>query len=214
MTIDELKSKYFITQTIPSENIKDLARFITQPEVYAQLKDLIEQNNIEEQIPVNVEIKEPQFPVTEQSNPELFKICMEQGWVDQNKNVTEESLSKINSIQSVDFSNLENFDEFKFFTGVTTIKANAFSGCTKLKSISIPSNVTYIGKEAFKECVNLSSIHCYPIMAPTIVKSTFIDVGKNIETKILYYPKNSTGYDKWNVLIENNGFKIENCNID
>ena len=206
MTIDELKSKYFITQTIPNENIKDLAQFITQPEIYAQFKDLIEQNTVEKVD--NIEIKEPRFPVTEQSNPELFKICMEQAWIDQNKNITEESLGKVNSVQGIDFSELEKFDEFKFFTGVTTIKANTFCGCIKLKSISLPPNITYIGKEVFKGCTNLVNIHCYPLIAPTTVKSTFMDVGKNAETKILYYPKNSTGYDRWSILIENNKFEM------
>lgn len=41
---------------------------------------------------------------------------------------------------------------------VTAIAANAFSGNTKMTSISIPNTVTKIGKNAFKGCTKLKSI--------------------------------------------------------
>ncbi|MDD7404036.1 MAG: leucine-rich repeat domain-containing protein [Butyribacter sp.] len=41
---------------------------------------------------------------------------------------------------------------------VTAIAANAFSGNTKMTSVSIPSTVTKIGKNAFKGCTSLKSV--------------------------------------------------------
>lgn len=58
-----------------------------------------------------------------------------------------------------------SFDEFKYFTGVTTITAGsstsslgAFGGCTNLTSIEIPNSVTTIGAYAFYNDTSLSVI--------------------------------------------------------
>ena len=41
---------------------------------------------------------------------------------------------------------------------VTAIEENAFSGCRKLKSVTIGSNVTRIGNNAFKNCKSLTKV--------------------------------------------------------
>ena len=56
----------------------------------------------------------------------------------------------------------------------TAIKNEAFTGCTSLKSITIPSAVTTIGDEAFFECRELSSISL-PETVTSIGDSAFKD---------------------------------------
>ncbi len=41
---------------------------------------------------------------------------------------------------------------------VTTLRYNAFVGCTRLTTVSIPNSVTYIGNSAFQTCSNLVSV--------------------------------------------------------
>ncbi len=55
-------------------------------------------------------------------------------------------------------TSITSFNELKYFIGLTTIENNAFSGCTNLASIAIPSSLTRVGKGAFKNCSSLSKI--------------------------------------------------------
>ena len=56
------------------------------------------------------------------------------------------------------YSYFTSFDELRFFTGLTSIDANAFLGCKRLTSITIPENVTSIEFGAFEGCSSLTSI--------------------------------------------------------
>ena len=61
------------------------------------------------------------------------------------------------------------FDEFQYFTGVTSINHAVFEGCTGLITITIPNNVTSIGDTnysnsfpghgAFSNCTSLASVN-------------------------------------------------------
>lgn len=53
---------------------------------------------------------------------------------------------------------LEHFDEFQYFTGVTSIPPYAFYGFKKLRSIKLPPNIKKIGRRAFDGCTSLESI--------------------------------------------------------
>lgn len=65
--------------------------------------------------------------------------------------ITEESGFKENQ-------DLVTFDEFQYFTNVTTIGDRAFNNCSKLSSIVLPTSVTSIGDDAFSWCISLPSV--------------------------------------------------------
>lgn len=53
---------------------------------------------------------------------------------------------------------MTSFTELRSFSGITTIPASTFKGCSNLTEIIIASNVTSIGQEAFVGCTKLSSV--------------------------------------------------------
>ena len=53
---------------------------------------------------------------------------------------------------------LEHFDEFEYFTGVTSIPPFAFYRFKKLKSIALPPTIKKIGQHAFLGCISLESV--------------------------------------------------------
>lgn len=107
---------------------------------------------------------------------------------------------------------ITKFNEFVYFTGVTSLAANAFYNTTTnttftsivlppnissigsgvffrlaaLQKINIPSKVTDIANYAFFSCTGLLIILCYPSTPPTIQGYTFLDV-----TGIFYVPDES-----------------------
>ena len=52
----------------------------------------------------------------------------------------------------------KTFDEFQYFTGLTTIATNKFMNCTELTSTILPANISEIGAKAFYGCSSLTSI--------------------------------------------------------
>lgn len=71
---------------------------------------------------------------------------------------------------------------------VTSIAANAFSGCKKLKTVSIGKNVTAMGNNAFKKCTALKKV-IIPTRVTTIGKNAFAGCKKLkkviVKTKVL-----------------------------
>jgi hypothetical protein len=69
-------------------------------------------------------------------------------------------------------SNISSFDEFKYFTGVNSIKSYTFYFCHNLTNITIPESVTTIGKGVFSLCSRLTSV-TIPNSVTTIGKGVF-----------------------------------------
>lgn len=53
-------------------------------------------------------------------------------------------------------TSIVTFDELEYFTGLTTIAQECFSGCTNLTSLKLPESITTIGASAFTSCSSLS----------------------------------------------------------
>lgn len=53
---------------------------------------------------------------------------------------------------------IQSFKELKYFTGVTQLIDNTFSGCSNLSSIIIPKGITQIGNGVFVGCDELSIV--------------------------------------------------------
>ena len=54
--------------------------------------------------------------------------------------------------------NIESFNEFRYFTGLTEVPSSAFKACIKLKEITLPENISSLGYEAFYDCKALNNI--------------------------------------------------------
>ncbi len=55
-------------------------------------------------------------------------------------------------------SKISSFNELQHFTGLTELSNYEFSGCTSLKSITLPSTIESIGNNAFDGCSSLTTI--------------------------------------------------------
>ena len=57
------------------------------------------------------------------------------------------------------YRTITSFDEFQYFTAITSIPSELFKDCTILKSITFPESLRTIGSYAFSGCTNLKKIH-------------------------------------------------------
>ena len=68
-----------------------------------------------------------------------------------------EEASRVTEISGFkDNKNIVAFTELQYFTGLTDIAANSFSGCTALWKIALPETINEIGESAFRSCSSLS----------------------------------------------------------
>lgn len=65
---------------------------------------------------------------------------------------------KVLGIKSGAFKDRTGVTAVHLLDGILTIESEAFSGCTSLEVIDIPSTVVRIGKNAFKNCESLTTI--------------------------------------------------------
>lgn len=109
--------------------------------------------------------------ISEGSNPELWesiKNGLVPGWDERIANGTVAFTKKdASQVTSMDFSKLGNivtFDEFKYFTVISSMQKVCFTAGEKLKSVTLPSSIIYeatkpgIPDECFKNCRSLEEV--------------------------------------------------------
>lgn len=109
-------------------------------------------------------------------------ICVENWDTNKDGELSFEEAAAVTSIKGIFLNNkyIESFDEFKYFTQITTIDHSAFKNCENLWQITLPANITsletdafyktaltaitipkkvqFIGASAFKDCGALSKV--------------------------------------------------------
>ena len=163
--------KYFKTD-VDCQNYFSSDKFVTPNVSYAEDADIVYFKPYTDDLII----------MTSESNPEVMKVCYNQGWAASPYEMHASEAARVTSIGTAfqglgrnsggygynNYSSGNNysggstsftfsFDEFKYFTGVTSIDDNAFSA-SNIVSITIPDSVTSIGTSAFKNCSKLTSI--------------------------------------------------------
>lgn len=98
--------------------------------------------------------------MTSTSNPEVLAICYAQGWCASPDFMLKSEAEAVTDIgNAFRGSSIVHFNEFEFFTGVTTLLGANFNGASLLKDITLPTSIEQIGGLAFGY-TNLDSFIC------------------------------------------------------
>ena len=92
-------------------------------------------------------------------DPVVKAICLK--WdTDGDGELTYDEARQVTNLGNVFQGNTEitSFTELRSFSGVKSIPASAFRGCTSLEEITMSSNTSTIGQEAFSGCTSLSKV--------------------------------------------------------
>ena len=95
------------------------------------------------------------------ADPNVKAVCVENWDTDGNGILSYAEAAAVSSLDEVfrDNKSITSFEELQYFTGLTEICNDAFSGCEELTSVIIPDNVTRIGDGAFWCARKLSSVN-------------------------------------------------------
>jgi hypothetical protein len=88
---------------------------------------------------------------------EVKRICVANWDSDKDGELSYSEAAKVTELWDAFSSkdNITSFDEFQYFTGLTSIGEQAFRDCSKLRSIIFPNNVISVGMDAFQGCISL-----------------------------------------------------------
>ena len=98
----------------------------------------------------------PDVIMTEETNPAVLEVMYNNGLCANATYMTKQEAQAVtdgsfnptaSQTGSIFYNNtaITSFDEFRFFTGMTTLDAYAFYGCTKMASLKVPETVRHFG---------------------------------------------------------------------
>ena len=90
-------------------------------------------------------------------------ICVANWDTDHDGELSKEEAAAVTTLKVGENSVFKNatitsFDEFQYFTGLTSVEDHAFAYCSNLKSVIVPKNVTTLENAAFIGCKYLSVV--------------------------------------------------------
>lgn len=94
------------------------------------------------------------------ADAEVKRICVEKWDTNKDGELSKDEAAAVNDF-GLDFHSnktITSFDEFQFFTGLSTIPIQSFYGCNHLSSIKLPNGISEIGHMAFDGCKRLTSL--------------------------------------------------------
>ena len=99
-------------------------------------------------------------PIIDFADANVKDICVAFWDTDHDGELSEAEAATITDLGEAFRSNkiITSFNELQYFSQLTSIGEDAFSGCTGLTSITIPNSVTSIGDYTFSFCTGLTSI--------------------------------------------------------
>ena len=97
-------------------------------------------------------------------DPVARALCLQWGDVNDDGVLTMEEALEVNELGPFECGCLSSFDEFQYFTGVTTVRARMFAGCGSMKSVKLHDGITSIGRNAFYSCRSLRELKLPPMV--------------------------------------------------
>ena len=93
------------------------------------------------------------------SDNQVKTLCLSQWDDDNDGEISMEEAASVTTLGALfGGTDITSFDELQYFTGLTKITSQEFSGCQYLTSIILPAQVKSIGGSAFQGCTALTAI--------------------------------------------------------
>ena len=99
-------------------------------------------------------------PVISFADATVKSICVKTWDTNDDGELSEAEAAVVKELGAVFKGNtsIQSFNELRYFTGFTSIGNDAFRGCTRLSSFTIPDHITSIGSNAFRGCNGFTSV--------------------------------------------------------
>ena len=94
------------------------------------------------------------------ADPVVKELCVKNWDTDGDGEMSFAEAAAVTDIGTVFRGNnkITSFNEFQYFTGLTSLKDNTFQDCSALSSVTLPNSIKCIGNKAFYTCKSLTSL--------------------------------------------------------